>query len=76
MEIGELTAERLAQLIGSVRQNPSYRDKARHFQRVIAQTQGLDLAADVIQRGFKTNQIVDAARHPGVRRGERQGEQE
>jgi zeaxanthin glucosyltransferase len=76
VEIGELTAERLSQLIGRVRQNPSYRDKARYFQKVIAQTQGLDLAADVIERAFKTNQIVDSARHPGVRRGERQGEQE
>jgi MGT family glycosyltransferase len=76
VEIGDLTAERLSQLIGRVRQNPSYRDKARYFQKVIARTQGLDLAADVIERAFKTNQIVDSARHPGVRRGERQGEQE
>src|SRR6266478_571579 len=76
VEVGDLTAERLAQLIQRVRQNPSYRDNARYFQKVIARTQGLDLAADLIERAFKTNQIVDPARHPGVRRGERQGEQE
>src|SRR5580700_47960 len=66
VEIGELTAERLSQLIGRVRQNPSYRDKARYFQKVIAQTQGLDLAADVIERAFKKNQIVDSARPPAA----------
>ena len=76
VEVADLTAERLAQLIQRVRQNPSYRDNARYFQKVIARTQGLDLAADLIERAFKTNQIVDPARHPGVRRGERQGEQE
>jgi MGT family glycosyltransferase len=76
VEIGDLTAERLSQLIRRVRQNPSYRDKARYFQKVIAQTHGLDLAADVIERAFKKNQIMDSARQPGVRRGERQGEQE
>jgi UDP:flavonoid glycosyltransferase YjiC (YdhE family) len=53
VEIGHLTAERLAELIQRVRKNPSYRDRARYFQRVISQTQGLDLAADVIERAFK-----------------------
>jgi zeaxanthin glucosyltransferase len=62
VEIGDLTAERLAQLIQKVRQNPSYRDKARYFQKVIAQTQGLELAADVIERAFKKNQILHSAR--------------
>src|SRR5260370_1186460 len=57
VEIGDLTAERLAQLIQRVRQNPSYRDKARYFQKVIARTQGLDLAADVIERAFKKNHV-------------------
>jgi len=61
VEIGDLTAERLAQLIQRVRQNPSYRDKARYFQKVIARTQGLDLAADVIERAFKKNHIGDSS---------------
>ena len=61
VEIGDLTAERLAQLIQKVGQDPSYRDKARYFQKVIARIQGLDLAADVIERAFKTNQILDSA---------------
>jgi len=33
VEVGDLTAERLAQLIQRVRQNPSYRDNARYFQK-------------------------------------------
>jgi MGT family glycosyltransferase len=61
VEIGHLTAERLSELIQRVQKNPSYRDRARYFQKVIAQTQGLDLAADVIERAFKKNQIVDSA---------------
>jgi zeaxanthin glucosyltransferase len=39
-------------LIGKVTTNPSYRDKARWFQEVIAKTRGLDLAADIIERVF------------------------
>ena len=66
VEVGDLTTERLAQLIQKVGQNPSYRDRARYFQRVIARTHGLDLAADVIERAFKKNQIVDLARQPAA----------
>jgi zeaxanthin glucosyltransferase len=61
LEIGNLTAERLSELIQRVRKNPSYRDRARYFQKVIARTQGLDLAAAVIERAFKKNQIADSA---------------
>ena len=63
---GDLTAECLAQLIQRVRQNPSYRDKARYFQKVVARIQGLDLAADVIERIFEKNQILDSARQPAT----------
>jgi zeaxanthin glucosyltransferase len=66
VEIGDLTADHLAQLIQKVGQNPSYRDRARYFQRVIARTHGLDLAADVIEQAFKKNQLVDSARHPAA----------
>jgi zeaxanthin glucosyltransferase len=55
VEVGDLTVERLSGLIQRVRKSPSYRDKARYFQKVIARTQGLDLAADVIERAFKKN---------------------
>jgi zeaxanthin glucosyltransferase len=61
VEVEYLSVERLSELIQRVRKNPSYRDKAHYFQKVIAQTQGLDLAADVIERAFKKNQRVDSA---------------
>jgi MGT family glycosyltransferase len=61
LEIEDLTVEGLQQLIQKVLDNPSYRDKARWFQKVIAQTCGLDVVADVIERAFKKNQIVGSA---------------
>lgn len=57
VEVENLTVERLSELIQRVRTNPDYRDRARYFQEVIAQTKGLDLAADVLVREFKKNQI-------------------
>jgi hypothetical protein len=39
--------------VQKVLKHPSYRDKARYFQNVIAETHGLDLAADVIERAFQ-----------------------
>jgi len=54
VEIADLTVERLAALIQQVHTNPAYRDKARYFQKVIADTRGLDLAANVIHHAFVT----------------------
>jgi zeaxanthin glucosyltransferase len=56
VEAGDLTAERLLQLIQAVMNNSGYREKARYFQKVIARTQGLDLAADVIESAFGKTQ--------------------
>jgi zeaxanthin glucosyltransferase len=53
VEIGNLTARHLSELIVKVTANPSYRDKARWFQKVLAETRGLDRAADVIERVFE-----------------------
>jgi MGT family glycosyltransferase len=61
LEIEDLTVERLQGLIQKFLYNPSYRDKARWFQKVITQTSGLDVAADVIERAFKKNRRVDSA---------------
>jgi zeaxanthin glucosyltransferase len=52
IEIGSLTTRRLSKLIAKVTTGPSYRDKARWFQRVIAKARGLDRAADIIERVF------------------------
>jgi MGT family glycosyltransferase len=61
LEIKDLTVERLQHLIQKVLDNPSYRDKARWFQKVIAQTCGLDVAADAIEQAFKETQRVGSA---------------
>jgi len=53
LELADLTAERLLQLIQTVLRSPSYRDRARYFQEVIAQTRGLDLAAGIIEQAYK-----------------------
>jgi zeaxanthin glucosyltransferase len=60
LKLEELTVARLSQLIQRVRRNQSYHDKARHLQKVIAQTRGLDLAAEVIERAFGISPTVDA----------------
>jgi len=53
LEIGDVTVGRVQRLIREVLDNPRYRDKARWYRNVIAQTCGLDVAADVIERAFK-----------------------
>jgi zeaxanthin glucosyltransferase len=53
LDLEDLAVERLQGLVGEVLENPRYREKAQWFKRVIAQTRGLDMAADVIERAFK-----------------------
>lgn len=53
LDLQDLTIERLSALIQKVMKNNSYRDKARRFQKVIAQTRGLEVAADVIEQTFR-----------------------
>jgi zeaxanthin glucosyltransferase len=52
VEVGNLTARHLSELIAKVTANRNYRDKARWFQKVIAKARGLDLAADIVERVF------------------------
>ena len=53
VDIEDLTVERVRGLIEKVTNSRGYGEKARWFQNVIAQTRGLDLAAQVIERAFK-----------------------
>jgi MGT family glycosyltransferase len=53
IEVDELTTDRLRGLIEKVLQDPSYRERAEYFQKVISETRGLDLAADIIERAFQ-----------------------
>ena len=52
VEAGNLTARHLSQLIAKLRANPNYRDNARWFQKILGETRGLDIAADIIERVF------------------------
>jgi zeaxanthin glucosyltransferase len=52
IELDELTAKRLSGLIEKVLQDPSYRERADYFQKVISKTRGLDVAADIIEQAF------------------------
>jgi UDP:flavonoid glycosyltransferase YjiC (YdhE family) len=51
--LGNLSVERIPQLVEQVLENPRYREKAREFRAAIARTRGLDLAANVIEGIFK-----------------------
>jgi zeaxanthin glucosyltransferase len=53
VDIEDVTVEKVRGLIEEIMSSPGYREKARWFQNVIAQTRGLDLAADVIERAFQ-----------------------
>jgi zeaxanthin glucosyltransferase len=61
VEVEDLTVEGLSELIQRVRKNPTYLGKARYFQDVIAQTHGLDVAADLIERAFGVDHAADGA---------------
>jgi zeaxanthin glucosyltransferase len=54
--VGSMNKEDLSEAIREVLGDPTYRQAARRFQRTIAQTHGLDQAADVLERAFS---IVD-----------------
>jgi zeaxanthin glucosyltransferase len=48
----ELTTPRLKSLIDEVLGNPMYRENAQKMKRVIAETKGLEKAADVLEQAF------------------------
>jgi zeaxanthin glucosyltransferase len=48
----ELTASRLSLLLDQVLNDSTYRNSARYFQKVIAETNGLSKAADLLERAF------------------------
>jgi zeaxanthin glucosyltransferase len=53
IEVGNLTTRRLSDLIARIKENPKYRYKAGWFQKVLAETRGLDIAADIVERAFE-----------------------
>ncbi len=56
IELDELTTKRLRGLIEKVLQDRSYREWADYLQKVISKTQGLNVAADIIEQAFQKYQ--------------------
>jgi zeaxanthin glucosyltransferase len=60
MPIEQLTSEHLSALLGEVLNNPVYRDNARKFQGIISESNGLSMAADLVERSFGVTKESDA----------------
>jgi UDP:flavonoid glycosyltransferase YjiC (YdhE family) len=52
VSLKELTPSRLSLLLDQVLNDSTYRDSARYFQKVIAETNGLSKAANLLERAF------------------------
>jgi len=48
----KLTVSHLLLLLDQVFNEPTYRDNARYFQKVIAETNGLSVAADLVEESL------------------------
>jgi zeaxanthin glucosyltransferase len=64
VEVGDLTVDRLLELIQRVATNQGYRMRARYFRDVIARTRGLDAAAEIIEQSLGASQGSDPAAKP------------
>ena len=52
LPLNDLTAPRLSQLLGEVLTDPTSRNNSGYFQKIIVKTNGLSMAADIIERAF------------------------
>jgi MGT family glycosyltransferase len=52
MPFEKLTSDRLSTLLDEVLKNAVYRENARRFQDIINKTNGLSMAADIVERSF------------------------
>lgn len=52
LPLKDLTASRLSLLLDAVLNDSTYRANARYFQKVIAETNGLSTAADLVEQAF------------------------
>lgn len=66
VEVEDLTVDRLLGLIEKVLTNQSYRERALQFKKIVEKTNGLEIAADIIERAFQTNQKIDFASKDAV----------
>ena len=66
LPFAELTSDRLSTLLGEVLHNAVYRENARKFQEIIAKTNGLSMAADIVERSFGVTKKPAALYSPSV----------
>jgi UDP:flavonoid glycosyltransferase YjiC (YdhE family) len=52
LSLEPITEEELYNLLQRIRGNPAYKAKAQEFQRIIAETHGLEMAADVLEESL------------------------
>jgi zeaxanthin glucosyltransferase len=71
IELDDLTTKRLKRLIEEVLEDPSYRERADYFQKVISKTRGLDVAADIIEQALHKLQAEVPRDSRSVARGKR-----
>ena len=57
----KLTVAHLATLLGEVLSDPTYGDNARRIQKAIVRTNGLSLAADLVEQSLETTVIASVA---------------
>ena len=56
LPLKDLTAPRLSSLLDEVLTDPTSRNNSGYFQKIIAQTNGLSMAADIMERAFGLTQ--------------------
>jgi zeaxanthin glucosyltransferase len=55
MSFADLTSEHLSTLLDEVLNSSTYRENARKFQKIIGKTNGLSMAADIVERALGLN---------------------
>jgi zeaxanthin glucosyltransferase len=66
MPFTNLTSDHLSRLLGEVLNNPVYRENARRFQDIISRTNGLSMAADIVERSFGVTKKASDRQAPSV----------
>jgi UDP:flavonoid glycosyltransferase YjiC (YdhE family) len=59
--LDKLTAAHLATLLGEVLSDATYHENARRIQKAIANTNGLSLAADLVEQSLGATTMASAA---------------
>jgi zeaxanthin glucosyltransferase len=66
MPFTNLTSDHLSRLLGEVLNNPVYRENARKFQDIISRTNGLSMAADIVERSFGVTKKASDRQAPSI----------